>query len=71
MNLDEELRSALRREHPSSGFAGRVAARAQSSRAPKPSMPRFIWAMAIAAMLVIGFRATYEVRQMKAERAGR
>jgi len=71
MNLDEELRSALRREHPSPRFAERVVARAQASRAPKPAMPRFIWAVAIAAMLVIGFTSTYEYRQMKAERASR
>jgi hypothetical protein len=71
MNLEDELRAALRREDPSLGFAKRVAARAQSSGAPRQTMPRFIWAVAIAAMLVIGLTATYEVRQMKAERAGR
>ena len=71
MNLEDELRAALRREDPSLGFAKRVVARAQSSRAPRQSMLRFIWAMAIAAMLMIGLTATYEVRQMKAERAGR
>jgi hypothetical protein len=71
MNLDEELRSALRREHPSPGFAERVVARAQASRAPKQVMPRFIWAVALAAMLVIGLTSTYEYRQIKAERAGR
>jgi len=70
MNLEDELRAALRREDPSPGFANRVVARAQSSRAPKQAMPRFIWAVAIAAMLVIGFTSTYEYRQMKAERAG-
>jgi len=71
MNLEDELRAALRREDPSLGFAKRVVARAQSRRAPRKTMPRFIWAVAIAAMLVIGLTATYEVRQMKAERAGR
>jgi len=71
MNLEDELRAALRREDPSMGFAKRVVARAQSSRAPRPAMPRFIWAIAMAAMLVIGLAGTYEVRQMKAERAGR
>ena len=30
-----------------------------------------IWAVAMAAMLVIGFTAAYEYRQMKAERASR
>ena len=71
MNLEDELRAALRREDPSLGFAKRVVAHAQSSRAPRQSMPRFIWAVALAAMLMIGLTATYEVRQMKAERAGR
>jgi len=71
MNLEDELRAALRREDPSLGFAKRVVARAQSSSKPSRAIPRMIWAMALAAMLVIGLTATYEVRQMKAERAGR
>ena len=53
------------------GFPERVAARAQSSRAPKASIHRMIWAAALAAMLVIGFTSSYEYRQMKAERASR
>jgi hypothetical protein len=77
MNLDDELRAALRREDPSPGFtqrviAGRVVARAQSTPAPKASRrPAMLWAAAIAAMLVVGFTAESEYRQMKAERAGR
>ncbi|MCU1334758.1 MAG: hypothetical protein JWO19_339 [Bryobacterales bacterium] len=71
MNLEDELRAALRREDPSPGFAGRVLARAQSRPAPKARIPRFMWAVAMAAMLVIGFAVTSEYRQMKAERAGR
>ena len=78
MNLDDELRLALRREDPSPGFAKRVVARAQSAPAPKAipvfkSVPRpaMLWAMAMAAMLVIGLTGTFEYRQMKAERAGR
>lgn len=71
MNLEDELRAALRRENPSAGFPERVVARAQSSRAPKASIHRMIWAMALAAMLVIGFTSNYEYRQMKAERASR
>ena len=34
MNLEDELRAALRREDPSPGFAERVVARAQSSARP-------------------------------------
>jgi len=71
MNLDDELRAALRRDSPSPGFAMRVVAKAQSSRVPNASIRRLVWATALAAMLVIGFTTTYEYRQMKAERAGR
>ena len=71
MNLDDELRAALQRENPSPGFAMRVVAKAQSSRVPKASIRRLVWVAALAAMLAIGFTATYEYRQMKAERAGR
>jgi hypothetical protein len=71
MNLDEELRAALRREDPSPDFAKRVVARAKVSPARKSPMPRMIWAAAMAAMLAIGFTAMFEYRQMKAERAGR
>jgi hypothetical protein len=75
MNLDDELRTALRRENPSPGFTQRVVSRAQSGRAPKASIRRpihrMIWAAALAAMLTVGFTATYEYRQMKAERASR
>ena len=71
MNIEDELRAALRREDPSPGFARRVVTQARSSRAPKPALPRFIWAVALAAMLAIGFAATFEYQQMKAERAGR
>src|SRR5579862_2096933 len=79
MNLENELRAALRRENPSPGFPERVVARAQSSRATKASIHypirrpihRMIWATALAAMLVIGLTSTYEYRQMKAERASR
>ena len=76
MNLDDELRSALRREDPSPGFAERVLAGVRRgrnpSRAPKASnADRMMWAAAIAAMLLIGFTATFEYRQIKAERAAR
>jgi hypothetical protein len=71
MNLDDELRAALRRENPSPGFARRVAAQAKFSAKPKRSMPRIMWAAAIAAILLIGFTATFEYRQMQAGRAAR
>jgi hypothetical protein len=66
MNLDDELRAALRREDPSSGFTGRVMARTQS----RP-VSRIVWAAAIAAMLMIGLVSTAEYRQIQGERAAR
>ena len=70
MNLEDELRAALRRADPSPGFTTRVVARAQSKPALKaPRRPVMIWAAAMAAMLMIGLTTTYEYRQMKAERA--
>lgn len=66
MNLEDELRSALRREDPTADFAERTAARARSS-APK----RLMRAAGVAAALVIGFVAQFEYREMQAERAGR
>jgi hypothetical protein len=71
MNLDDELRSAMRREDPPLGFTQRVMARAQARPVPKTGMFRMIWAAGIAALLVIGFTAGSEYRQAKAERAGR
>ncbi|MBZ5676477.1 MAG: hypothetical protein LAP61_19750 [Acidobacteriia bacterium] len=71
MNLEDELRAALRRDNPSPGFAERVVARAQSSARPARAIPRMMWAAAIAALLVIGFSTAYEYREMKAERASR
>jgi len=70
MNLDEELKAALRREDPSPGFAQRVVARTRSKPTPRWAMPRLIWASAIAAMVVAGFAGISEYRQKKAERAG-
>ena len=71
MNLEDELRSALRRGDPPLGFTQRVVAQARSGPARKFAMPRMIWAAGLAAMLVIGFAVTSEVRQLKAARAGR
>src|SRR5512144_1517736 len=75
MNLDDELRAALRREDPSPGFAQRVVARAKTKPAPHrfPSQswfPEMLWATALAAMLVIGFGVS-GYRERQAERAAR
>jgi hypothetical protein len=77
MNLDDELRAALRREDPSPGFAQGVVARAKTKPAPQswfPSQswfPRMMWATALAAILVIGFAGVSEYRERQAERAAR
>ena len=71
MNLEDELRAALRREEPSLGFTERVIARAQAPRRTSPMNLRLVWALAMAAMLAILIGVTAEVRQKKAERAGR
>jgi hypothetical protein len=70
MNIEDELRAALRREDPSPGFAQRVVARTGSKPTPRWAMPRLIWASAIAAMVVVGFAGMSEYREKKAERAG-
>lgn len=76
MNLEDELRSAMRRGDPPSGFAGRVAARVQAagqtntSRFPWFRIPQVAWVGAAAAMLVIGLVTQAEYRRIRAERAG-
>ena len=70
MNLEDELRAALRRADPSPGFALRVVARAKTKPAPHSWFPRIVWATALAAMLVIGFGVS-EYRERQAERAAR
>ena len=71
MNLEDELRAALRRDNPSPGFAERVVSRATST--PRSNRPffRMAWAAAIAAIVVVGLAGIYEYRQVQAERAGR
>ena len=71
MNIEDELRAALRREDPPPGFAQRVVARTRSKPTPRWAMPRLIWAWAIAAVVVVvGFTGMSEYREKKAERAG-
>ena len=71
MNIEDELRAALRREDPSPGFYETCTARSVHKPAPKSSFPRILWAAGLAAMLVVGFMGTSEYRQIQAERAGR
>ena len=71
MNLEDELRAALRREEPSPGFSERVVARTRSRPRVSLIRPRLAWALAMAAMLAIFIGIAADMRQKKAERAGR
>ena len=52
--LDDELRAALGREEPPSGFAERLLARAEEERARSWwSLPRLRWAAGLAACLLL------------------
>jgi hypothetical protein len=69
MNLEDELRSALRRQDPSPGFAGRVIARARPAPPHRSRRPMLAWAASVAAMLALSFGAVTEYRRVQAERA--
>ncbi len=72
--LEDELRSALRRENPGPDFTARVLARAAAQPAPRPkwwqafTMPRLRWAMAGALACAIAV-AGIEYRHQQIERA--
>ena len=71
MNLEDELRAALRREEPSAGFAERVVARTQPRIVAFPRK-RFAWAgAAIAAGLALVFTVNVEQHRRQEEEAGR
>ena len=68
MNLEDELRSALRRKEPSPEFTERVLARAYGApvrRAPRPWV-RWVAAMAASVLLAAG---AIEYRQYRGEHA--
>ena len=73
MNLEDELRIALRRQQPSEAFTGRVLARVAERRRKKQAVT---W-MAVAAMFAGGAFLTADVREYQhrreaeARRAGR
>ena len=64
MNLDNDLKRALRRESPPSGFAGRVLARIEQTPEPRK---RPIWWRAAAASVtlavLLGGYTTYQYRK--------
>lgn len=66
MNLEDDLRRALRRESPAPGFASRVLRRIERGEAPK----RRQWWRAVAASLtltaVLGGWGAHEIHQRRA-----
>lgn len=77
MNLEDQLRDALRRQDPPEGFAERVLQRQSSPPRQSHFRPRFrpsfrvAWPAAIAAMAVLGLSVSIEYRNIQAARAGR
>lgn len=73
MNLDNDLRRALRRESPAPGFAGRVLERIVEDGRSRPSrqagLPAFQWWRAAAASVmlaaVLGGYAVHEVAERR------
>jgi len=68
MNLEDELRSALRRHEPSPDFTARVLARVAATPARTPARYWMRWATAVAAALVLAVGAV-GYRQYEGERA--
>jgi hypothetical protein len=71
MNIESDLKRALRRERPPEGFASRVVARLDASQAAPRRAP---WWRAVAAGLVLtavagGWAAHEEIRRREGERA--
>jgi hypothetical protein len=74
MNLEDELRSALRRREPSPDFTARVLARVAAgsvSPAPRPGfsrpVTRFVAAMAAALLLAVGSLGYREYQGQRAK----
>jgi hypothetical protein len=65
MNLENELKAALRKQNPSPGFAERVV----QAAVPRKRTPMAVWAAAMAAMLVAGVVIRQDYQQKQAERA--
>jgi hypothetical protein len=65
MNLENQLKAALRTQNPSPGFAERVV----QAAVPRKRTPMAVWAAAMAAMLVAGVVIRQDYQQKQAERA--
>lgn len=68
MNLDDELKSALRRQEPSPDFAARVLARVADAPVRRTRQPWIRWAAPIAAALILA-AGGIEYRDYQGERA--
>jgi hypothetical protein len=67
MDLERDLRSALRRKDPPPGFAGRVMARIEP-RQVKKAPPRWVpWAAAAALLVSAGGGAMYRHEQQRVQ----
>jgi hypothetical protein len=68
MNLEDDLRRALRRESPAPGFASRVLERIDRESTPKAAQPR-VWWRAVAASLtltaILGGWAAHEIHERR------
>ena len=72
MSLEQELRQALKRKDPASGFDDRVLSRIARGDKPRRTPPARTWAHAflpIAASLMLAFGATYYVQQQQQRQA--
>lgn len=71
MSLEQELRRALRRKDPPSGFDDRVLSRIAAGETVRLSQPHTRWTrftLPIAASLMVAFGGTYYVQQQQQRR---
>jgi type VI protein secretion system component VasK len=74
MNLDHDLKHALRRQRPDPGFAGRVLARIEREQAHQPRVRPLWWRAAAASVLLAlvlggGYAAHERAERREGERA--
>lgn len=72
MNLDHELRRALKRTDPPGGFDDRVLSRIAAGETVRMTAPQPRWARAVlplAASLMLAFGATYYMQQQQHRQA--
>jgi hypothetical protein len=68
MNLEDELRAALRRTEPPAGFTERVLGRVAATPVRPAAKPWTKWVAALAASVILAAGA-FEYRQYQGERA--